>query len=191
MTCCIFQSSCVMFAVLYACCLVSFAFCSCSLMQVPIAFCIMLCLQFFSDTGSLILPYNLLESIDMVPLFKWAFGLMSLLCCQNLHKLSTFCAWQSPSSKHTRQYTSKRQASESEDMAEDASNKKTYDTPLLIVQADATFRRTDRWAAMYYSVGSCRWRSQIARWLSIHLHKLDMRVCLGQLSTMASVALYC
>ena len=41
------------------------------------------------------------------------------------------------------------------------------------------------------SVGSYRWHSQIARWLSIHLHKLVMLVCLGQLSTMASVALYC
>ena len=56
---------------------------------------------------------------------------------------------------------------------------------------------TDRWAAIIVVVAialfawECRWHSQIARWLSIQLHKLHMLVCLGQPSTMASVALYC
>ena len=140
-----------------------------------------------------------------MPLSKWASG--TVLTLQQprraartftyLQQLSTSCAQRKTflTSKHTRQQTFRCHASESQDTAEDASNREPCGILPLFVQADATRRRTDRLAAILVVVAlffwGCRWHSQIARWLSIHLHKLDMLVCLGVLTTMASVALYC
>ncbi len=98
-------------------------------------------------------------------------------------------------SKPARQHLLRCHASEPQDPVEDASYKNLYNIPPLIVQVDATRKRTDNWAAVLAVVSiliwGFRWHAQIAGWFSLNLHKLDIPGCLGILTTVATAAVYC
>lgn len=101
--------------------------------------------------------------------------------------------------RRNRTYSTSREficrASVSRESAGKESDSASYDIPPLVVSVDATRRRSDRLAAILGVIALLFWgyrsRTQIAGWITANVYKLDIPGCLGLLTTVAGVTVFC